>query len=220
LIRRLPPPKKTSLIRRLRRQNKMAKNLEQFNMVIVGTGGQGLITLLQIISEAAVAEGYDIITSELHGLSQRGGSVEVHIRFGKKIYSPLVTQGKADLILGLEMQEILRGIYFSNPKTKFLINQLIIPISLKKSLPENEILNELKKVSKNITVVPADKICQEKLQNSVVSGIYLISLAAFKNLITLKPESIQNAIKKIIPEKFLELNLKAFNLARSAEYNK
>ncbi len=204
----------------------MAKNLEQFNMVIVGTGGQGLITLLQIISEAALAEDYDIRTSELHGLSQRGGSVEGHIRFGKKIYSPLVMRGGADLVLGLEMQEILNGIYFANPKTKFLINQFIIPISLKKPLSENEILNQLKKISKprsrasslrgeNITIIPADKICQEKLQNSVVSGIYLISFATFKNLIPLKPESIQKAIKSIIPEKFLELNLKAFNLAKS-----
>src|SRR4030042_5966076 len=192
----------------------MPKNLEQFNMVITGTGGQGLITLLQIISEAALAEGYDIRTSELHGLSQRGGSVEVHIRFGKKIYSSLVMRGEADLVLGLEMQEILNGIYFASPKTKFLINQFVIPISLKKPLSENEILNQLKKISKNITIIPADKICQEKLQNSVVSGIYLISFAAFKNLIPLEPESIQNAIKKIIPEKFLELNLKAFNLAK------
>jgi len=193
----------------------MVKSLEQFNMVIVGTGGQGLITLLQIISEAALAEGYDIRTSELHGLSQRGGSVEVHIRFGKKIYSPLVMRAKADLILGLEMQEILNGIYFANPKTKFLINQFVIPISLKKPLSENETLNQLKKISKNITIIPADKICQEKLQNSVVSGIYLISFATFKNLIPLKSESIQKAIRKIIPEKFLELNLKAFNLAKS-----
>jgi indolepyruvate ferredoxin oxidoreductase beta subunit len=188
--------------------------LNQFNMMIVGVGGQGLITLLQIISEAAKSEGYDIKTSELHGLSQRGGSVEVHIKFGKKVYSPLVEQGKADLILGLEEQEILNGIYFANLKTKFLINQYILPIPLKKSLTENEILNQLKKVSKNITVVPADKICQEKLGNSVVSGIYLISYAAFKNLIPLKPESIQKAIKKIIPAQFLELNLRTFKLAK------
>jgi len=193
----------------------MAKNLEQFNIVIAGTGGQGLITLLQVISEAAMAEGYDIRTSELHGLSQRGGSVEVHIRFGKKIYSPLVVQGKADLILALEAQEALNGVYFANPKTKFLINQFIIPIPLKKPLSENKIINQLKKVSGDILLVPANKICQEKLQNSVVSGIYLISLAAFKNLIPLKTTAVQNAIKKIIPEKFLELNLKAFNLAKS-----
>ncbi len=104
----------------------MPKNLEKFNIVIVGTGGQGLITLLPIIAEAALFEGYEVRTSELHGLSQRGGSVEVHIRFGQKIYSPLVSQGKADLILGLEMQEALRGVYFANQKTKFLL------ISIKK----------------------------------------------------------------------------------------
>jgi indolepyruvate ferredoxin oxidoreductase beta subunit len=193
----------------------MATKINQFNMVITGTGGQGLITLLQIISEAAVSEGYDIKTSELHGLSQRGGSVEVHIRFGKRIYSPLVARGKADLVLGLEEQEILNGVYFGNPKTNFLINQFVIPIPQGKPANETEILNKLKTISKNIFLVPADKICQEKLGNSVVSGIYLISYAAFKNLILLKPESIQNAIKKIIPEKFLELNLKAFELAKN-----
>jgi len=192
----------------------MPKKTEQFNMIIVGTGGQGLITLLQIISEAAISEGYDIKTSELHGLSQRGGSVEVHIRFGKKIYSPMVAQGKVDFVLGLEEQEILNGVYFANLKTNFLINQFVIPIPLRKPLIETEILTQLKKVSKNITIVPAEKICQEKLENSVVSGIYLISFAAFKNLIPLKPESIKNAIKKIIPAQFLELNLKAFELAK------
>lgn len=192
----------------------MAKKNEQFNMLIVGTGGQGLITLLQIISEAAINEGYDIKTSELHGLSQRGGSVEVHIRFGKKIYSPMVAQGKADLVLALEAQESLRGIYFANSKTNFLINQFIIPIPLKKPLTETEIFKDLKKINSNIFLIPADKICQKKLGNSVVSGIYLMSLATFKNLIPLKPESIKKAIKKIIPEKFLELNLKTFELAK------
>src|SRR4030043_1968187 len=103
----------------------MAKKIDQFNMVITGVGGQGLLTLLQIISEAAVSEDHDIRTSELHGLSQRGGSVEVHIRFGKKIYSPMVAQGKADLILSLESQESLRGAYFANAKTKFLIDKYL-----------------------------------------------------------------------------------------------
>ena len=191
----------------------MSKKTEQFNMMIVGAGGQGLITLLQIISEAAIEEGYDVKTSELHGLSQRGGSVEVHIRFGRKIYSPMVARGTADLVLGLEEQEILNGVYFANQRTNFLINQLMIPVPLRKPLSENAILNQLKKVSKNITLVPANKICQEKLGDSVVAGIYLISLAAFRNLIPLKSESISSAIKKIIPEKYLELNLKTFNLA-------
>ncbi len=194
----------------------MPKNPNQFNIVIKGVGGQGLITVLQILAEAALSEGYDVRTSELHGLSQRGGSVEVHIRFGKKIYSPMVRQGKADLVLGLEMQESLKGSYYANPKTKFLVNQFIQPIPLAKNLTEKQISGNLKKFSKTVIIVPADKICQEKLGNSVVSGIYVLSLASHKKLIPLKPNSISQAIKKTIPAKYLELNLKTFNLAKIA----
>ena len=189
--------------------------MKKFNILIVGTGGQGQITLLQILSAAALSEGYDIKTSELHGLSQRGGSVEVHIRFGKKIFSPLIPQGQADLIIGLEMQECLKACYHANPKTNFLINKHIVPIPLEKTLSEKEILNNLKKVSKNIFLIPAAEICQKELGTNVVAGVYLISLAVFKNLIPIKPTSLFNAIKKIIPEKYLELNLKAFKLAQS-----
>jgi len=193
----------------------MKKNKKDFNLIIVGTGGQGLITLLQILAEAALIEGYEVKTSELHGLSQRGGSVEVHIRFGKEIFSPLVSQGKADLILGLEMQECLKAYYFSNPQTIFLINRYLIPIPLQNPISENEILKTIKKITKNIEIVPAVEICQKELGTNVVAGIYLLSLASFKNLIPLQPKSILKAIKKIIPEKYLELNEKAFNLAKS-----
>jgi len=182
-------------------------------MLIVGTGGQGQITLLQILAEAALLEGYDLKSSELHGLSQRGGSVEVHLRFGREIYSPLVSQGKADLILSLEMQESLKAYSFVNPSTTFLVNKQIVPIPLAKNLTEDEVFKNLKKISKKIILVPAADICQKELGKSVVAGIYLISLASFKNLIPLKPVSILKAIKKIIPEKYLELNLKTFKLA-------
>jgi len=194
--------------------NKMKKKFAQFNTVIVGTGGQGLITLLRILAEAVLSEGYDIKTSELHGLSQRGGSVEAHIRFAKNIFSPLVSQGEADLILGLEMQEALKTYSFANSGTTFLLNKKIISISLAKSLSEKEILKYLKRISKNIILIPAEEICQEKLGTKVVAGIYLISLASFKDLIPIKANSILRAINKIIPEKYLELNKKAFKLAK------
>lgn len=178
---------------------------KDFNIVIVGTGGQGLITLLQIIAEAALDAGFDVKTSELHGLSQRGGSVEVHIRFGKKIYSPLVAQGKADFILSLETQESLRAAYFADSQTTFLINKYIIPIPLQKPLSEQQILTVLKKITKKINLVQAE---------GVTAGVYLLSLAGFKNFIPLKPGLILKAIKKVIPEQYLELNLKAFESAR------
>ena len=192
------------------------KKIVEFNTLIVGTGGQGQITLLQILAEAAFIEGWDIKTSELHGLSQRGGSVEVHIRFGKKIYSPLVPRGKADLILGLEMQECLKACYFANPKTTFLMNKYVVPIPLQKPVQENEILDTLKRFTKKINLVPAAEICQKEFGTNVVAGIYLLSLASFKNLIPLKPNSILKAIKKTIPAKYLELNLKTFILVQKS----
>jgi len=192
----------------------MAKKINQFNLVILGTGGQGQITLLQILAETALREGYDVKTSELHGLSQRGGSVEVHIRFGKKIYSPLVSQGKGDLILGLEIQEVLSGFNFAKKNTIFLVNNYFVPI-LGGEFSKEKALETLKQLKKSLILVEASKICQEKLGKEILAGIYLISLASFKKLIPLKPESILKSIKKIIPEKYLELNIKAFNLAKS-----
>lgn len=189
------------------------KKITEFNMLIVGTGGQGQITLLQVLAEAALIENLDFKSSELHGLSQRGGSVEVYIRFGKQIYSPMVSAGKADLILGLEMQESLMAANFAGLKTNFLVNKYIIPIPLQKNLSEKELLNQLKRIGKDVFLVPATEICQKELGTNVVAGIYLISLASFKKLIPIRPDSILKAIKKIIPEKYLELNLKALNLA-------
>lgn len=197
-------------------EKKTAKKImkkKTFNIIISGTGGQGLITLLQIIAEAALIEGLDIKTSELHGLSQRGGSVETHIRFGRKVYSPLVPLGKADLILGLELLEGLRKISYANSKTIFLVNKDILSFS--GSLPEKEVIKKLKKIVKGRKyIIPASEICQKELGKGVVGGVYLLSYAVFKKLIPLKPESISKAISKVVPERYLELNKKAFELAK------
>lgn len=182
---------------------------KNFNLIITGVGGQGLITLLQIIDEAAFFEGYDVKSSELHGLSQRGGSVLAHIRFGKKIYSPLIERGGADLIISLELLEGLRESVFANQKTNILINKNMMPFL--GGLPEEEILEKLPK--ENLYLVPASQICREKLSKEVVSSIYLLGCAVFKNLIPLKEESVVKAIEKIIPEKYRDLNIKAFKLA-------
>jgi len=195
----------------------MDKKVGEFNIVIVGTGGQGLITLLQIINRAVLDGGYDVRTSELHGLSQRGGSVEVHIRFGQKIYSPLVQYGKADFILGLEAQECLKAISFAGPQTVFLMNKLFIPIPDKNIIPEEEIIQKIKKVSDKIHIVEAAEICKKELGNDVTSGIYLLSLAARKGFIPLSPNSILEAIKKTVAPQYLDINVKTFELSQKYE---
>ncbi|MDP2967262.1 MAG: 2-oxoacid:acceptor oxidoreductase family protein, partial [bacterium] len=126
-------------------------------------------------------------------------------------------------------QESLMAANFAGLKTNFLVNKYIIPIPLQKNLveedksssspfatarvSEKELLNQLKRIGKDVFLVPATEICQKELGTNVVAGIYLISLAAFKKLIPIRPDSILKAMKKIIPKEYLELNLKAFNLA-------
>jgi len=187
--------------------------MKNFNIVISGTGGQGLITLTIIIAEAALIEGYDVKTSELHGLSQRGGSVQTHIRFGSKVYSPLVSFGGANLILGLEISETLRNIHYASPETIILADkvQLFYPGSLSEEKVITK-LNSLFKGKKHL--ISASEICKKELGKEVVSGIYLLSYAVHKKLIPLKPSSVLKAISKIVPEKYLELNQKAFELAK------
>jgi len=187
-----------------------------FSGIIVGTGGQGQITLLQIIAQAAELEDLDIITSELHGLSQKGGQVEVHFRFGKGILAPLVKEGEADLVIALERQEALRACYFASKeaKTLFLVNDLIIAIPDKKPLSQEEIAKDLKKFAGKVVFIPATEICQKELNAGIAAGVFLISLAAFKNVLGLKPESVKKAIEKIVKPKYVDLNLKIFELAR------
>ena len=128
-------------------------------------------------------------------------------------HSPIVPLAKADLILALEAQEALRAIKFANPKSIFLINKQIIPIPLQKSLTETEIMNLVKKTSKKANLVPAFEICKEKFGKGVTSGIYLISLAVLKGFLPLSSQSLLGAIKKVMPEKYLDLNIKTFELA-------
>lgn len=188
---------------------------KDFNMVIVGVGGQGLITLTKLLAEAAKFEGYDIKTSELHGLSQRGGSVETLIRFGRKIHSPLVMQGGADLIIALETQEALKSCYYaSEEKTIFLVNDDFKSIPGKELPSKQDVVKQLEKFAKQVIVIVGTNIAKEKLEKEVLVGVLLVSSAIAQGLIPLNSDSLLRVIKKQIPERYLEMNIKAFKLGQ------
>jgi indolepyruvate ferredoxin oxidoreductase beta subunit len=184
--------------------------MKTFNLIVNGVGGQGVITLLILIDQAAMNEGYDVRSSELHGLSQRGGSVETHIRFGKKVNSPLIMNGRADLIISSEMLEGLRETEKSGKQTKFLVNDFVSPFQ--GSLTAEEIKKQFALNKNEIHIIPASIICKEKLQNEIVCTLYSLGYAVAKNLIPLKKESVLKAIEQTVPEKYRELNIKAFEL--------
>lgn len=184
---------------------------KNFNIVITGVGGQGLITLLDVISQAAFNKGFDVKTSELHGLSQRGGSVSVYIRFGKKVYSPMVPKGKADLVLALEFQEALNALEFANKETIFVINNYQTP-TLGESASFKQVEENIKLATNKIFTLPFSTICEKELQNGVVLGVAMLGFAILKGALPLTKEEIMEAIKETMPEKFWELNLKALGL--------
>lgn len=188
----------------------MIKN-KTFNLIITGVGGQGIITLIQVIDETAFVNGYNVRSSELHGLSQRGGSVEAHIRFGGKVYSPMVSNGKADLIMALESLEGLRELSKASKQTRILVNDYFLPFL--GSSTKEEIIKQLQDAKKDFYLVPASQMCKDKLQNEIVCTMYLLGYAVDKKLMPLKKESVLRALKNIIPAKYLDLNIKAFELA-------
>ena len=185
-----------------------------FNIIISGVGGQGLITLLQILAEAAFYHGFDVKTSELHGLSQRGGSVSVHIRFGNKVYSPMIR--KADLILALEQQESLSASLYSQKDTVFVINEYQTP-TLGDVVSRKQIENSLEKIERKFSFIKANEICQKELDNNVYAGVFLLGYCLSKGKIPLKEEDMIFALNKIIPKKYIVSNLKAFELGKKYE---
>lgn len=193
--------------------------MKEFNIVTIGTGGQGILTLTITIAQSAMAQGYDVKTSELHGLSQRGGTITCHTRFGKKIYSPLVLEGEAHLIIGLEPLEALRASYYGSKeyKTVFLMDtRKIVPISvpiLKEKYPSiKEIKKSLKFFSKKVITVNAAEIVKKEVGSVRPANIFMLGYAYSKKLIPIKKKYLLEGIRKVVPEKYLEMNEKVFKL--------
>ena len=188
-------------------------NNKNFNIILTGIGGQGIITLTRILSEAALINKKDVKTSELHGLSQRGGSVETHVRFGSEIYSPLVRQAGADLVISLERQESLKGAFYSSEKTIFLVNNDAKTIfGVGKPISAEKIKRGLEKFSKKVILIPATEIAKKKLGNPVLAGVYLLSFASQEKLLPLEKNVLLEAVKRIIPKKYFFQNKKVFEL--------
>ncbi len=187
---------------------------EKFNMILAGVGGQGLITLTQLIGQLSLLSGYEFRSSELHGLSQRGGSVNIHVRFGKKINSPLITPGDLDLGLALESQEALACAEYASKETELLINEYQTP-TLAESASTEEVMERLRKVTDRLKLIPATQYCKKELDNEIVDGVFLMGYAFQRDHFDLEPDSFKKAIEEQLPEEYWELNKEAFELGLS-----
>ena len=187
---------------------------QNYNILITGVGGQGLVTLVDVLTKAILVDGKDVKSSELHGLSQRGGAVAVYVSMGEKVFSPLFKKGDVDLVLGLDLLEGLRACDFANKNTKLIINDYLLPFI--GVTPKEEIEKKLQEIGKNnLHFVEASRICKEKMQKEILATMYLLGYAVFNKHLDIKPESVISAINKAIPEKYQQMNIDAFNLAKN-----
>ena len=185
-----------------------------YNIRLAGVGGQGIITAGNIISEAAMRSGQKVIMSEIHGLSQRGGSVTVDVRIGD-YYGPIISESSCDLVIGLELIETFRAIEsFENVGTALMNTEKINPISLsmhRKEYPRFEDLMEKYGMGTKIYPVEAGEIAMEAGSSKAVN-IVMIGVALGLNLFPMNADEVVYVLKDTFPEKKLDINMKALEL--------
>lgn len=184
------------------------------NIMIVGVGGQGTLLASRILGKVAIKEGYDVKVSEVHGMSQRGGSVVTYIKYGEKVYSPIIDRGEADLILAFEMLEAYRALPYVKKDGKILANnQRMNPMPVitgEMDYPEN--IEEKIKEKTHLKVIDALPLAKEA---GTIKAVNVVLIGFLAKSMEVKKEVWIEAIKETVPEKFLEMNLKAFEAGYS-----
>lgn len=186
------------------------------NILFSGVGGQGILLASEITALALLAAGFDAKKSEVHGMAQRGGSVTAQLRYGNKVYSPLIEPGCADIQIAFEMMEAVRYLPYLHKGSRVVVNsQKILPPSVATGLvpyPE-QILDEL--ISRGIHVVEVDafEIAREVGEPRTANVVLVGAMSAF---LPVDPTVYEEVIAKRVPAKFKDVNLKAFAAGRQA----
>jgi len=183
------------------------------DILIVGVGGQGVLLASEVLSSAALEAGLDVKKSEVHGMAQRGGVVSSHVRMGARVYSPLIPEGRADVLLAFEQSEALRWIHFVRPEGAAIVNRKILvpPIALLKgkgpAYPEHPVDSVRNRVA-TVLVVPAEDIARRLGNPRIENAVLLGALSCFLEL----PESVwESVLRERVPRGTEEINLRAFH---------
>jgi len=187
------------------------------NILIVGVGGQGTILASRILSSLAQQEGHDVKVSEIHGMAQRGGSVVTQVRMGKKVFSPLIAEGQADIILSFERLEALRWMqYLKNGGTMIINDQAIEPVPVLLGLQEypGNIIDRIRSRIPDTIAIDALALAR-KCGNDKASNVVLMGVLARK--MGFAKEKCIKSLEEKVPAKFLELNKQAFEEGWNAE---
>lgn len=192
------------------------RGVNEFNVVLAGVGGQGILLAAEILGAAAVRDGLNVRVSEIHGMAQRGGAVISNVRIGSKVLAATIMEGQADVLLGFEPIETLRNLIFASEKTLVIMNaQGIMPTELTAKMqsypPFEEVEKKIRRFTEKVVVVDAVKLA-EKAGNVLAQNVVLLGVLAASANVPVKKESLIQALGEIVPAKHLDVNVKAFEL--------
>jgi indolepyruvate ferredoxin oxidoreductase beta subunit len=186
-----------------------------FNILIAGVGGQGVLLTSKVIAEAALLEGRDVKQSEVHGMAQRGGSVLSQVRFGERVFSPIVSPGEADLLIGFEPLETARYLHYLNDGGAVIYNTRpigTIGVSIGAETYPRDIDETVRRHAPKALAFDATRVAIEAGEKRAVN---LVLLGAALSVLPLKEAVVLEAIMNTVPKKALEINKKAFAAGRA-----
>jgi indolepyruvate ferredoxin oxidoreductase beta subunit len=184
------------------------------NVIFAGVGGQGVILASKVLMEAARIAGYDVKESEVHGMAQRGGSVDCHVRFGEKVYSPLIEKGTADFVVAFELLETLRKLEYLKTGGMLIVNRdKIDPAPVQAGIEKypGDIEEWIRTNVKNSMVVDTEATLKESGSKKALN---IVMLGVLSNFLEFSPDQWNQAIRASVKEKFLDMNIRAFQLGK------
>jgi indolepyruvate ferredoxin oxidoreductase beta subunit len=194
--------------------------MKEFNIVLAGVGGQGTLLAAEVIGSAAVRDGLNVRVSEIHGMAQRGGSVVSNVRIGEGVLASTVLEGQADVLLGFEPLETVRNLKSASEKTLVIMNtQRMPPTELAAKNTEypsaEEILAKIRLFTGEVIVIEAAELAKKAgsrlTQNSVLLGALVAA-----NDFPVNAESVVEVLRELVPKKYVEMNVQAFELGRDS----
>ena len=190
--------------------------METKNIMIVGVGGQGSLLASKLLGRLLLTRGYDIKVSEVHGMSQRGGSVVTYVRFGDKVYSPVIDKGQADYIVSFELLEAARWTEYLKPNGKIIVNTQQInpmPVIIGAAEYPEDLVGKMRQAGIDLDAIDALSMAEEA---GSAKAVNLVLMGRLSRYFDIPADAWEAAIEASVPPKFLELNKKAFQLGLEA----
>lgn len=192
----------------------MAGKNETVNLIFSGVGGQGVLLATELICGAALQAGMDVKKSEIHGMAQRGGSVVSHVRYGEKVYSPIIEKGTADVVVSFELLEAARYLEFLRPGGMVIVNDLRLapmPVLTGKAEYPTDLDQRLADKAQKVYKLPAQDVANRIGNKNVVN---VVILGALSKLLEFDEAHWKDVLEKRVPERFLDVNRVAFKEGR------